>query len=139
MRSEQNGDMAFDARLSHPVTRNLLIEMWKEHARIFIDWTENKVRHRTPVSFNRWLSDDKYRNEICLKISKNSPHEKDIFSTSGWGGGSSFKDSERSEYTRNLKTRWKAYIDCPIFNEFILQDKELCTLSSTIFPDIDLQ
>jgi hypothetical protein len=109
-----------------------IIDMWKTQAKASLSDAPNTVT----ILYNKWLTDNNYRNEICQKFSINNTNDK-IDLVPEMGQGSSFcgmkLESDKDSYLKRFQQ-----IELPHdIKVKIMQDKELIDLNKRIF-DIDI-
>jgi hypothetical protein len=96
------------------------IDLWKNYAKLYLegDYIE--------VNFNFWFKDQKYRENLSLRLGFNQFNDCGFGSKKGWkySGGSSFKSP-------NVLNSWKNFSEDEEFLSFF--DEEMVELSNQIF------
>ncbi len=107
-----------------------IVALWKSYAREFLGETEFLGKTIVPISFNRWLDDQAYREEIGGQFGDASKKWPEI---SPFSQGSSFDgfDFADTPMQMDLLNRWKAFRKDPQYCE--LFDDEVIALSQRIF------
>lgn len=123
--------------------QKMIIEIWKEHARTYIQWQNGQeflnCGKGIAINYNRWFRDKKYRNEIAnqLGLRFTDAGKEDI---TNYGHGSSFDGRDLHKQASNLKVleRWKGTIDDPKYR-MLFEDVELRELARSIFETDDIE
>lgn len=110
-------------------------EMFKTHAREYLGETEWLPR-LFPISYNRWFSDESYRDRLCGLVGCRS-NESAMHVVPAAGSGSSFDGQEFKFEAEKMPVleRWRQYEDSSYFRS-IFEDRELLDLSMRIFGHI---
>lgn len=131
LRSEKNGAMRGDFKLAHPEERRRLFDLWKAHARCFLDFQDSDSADKLAVSYNAWLLDPMHRQAVCERLGIPLLDDDARHVVTGWGGGSSFCGMRREADEAYLE-RWRHLADHEAFRA-ALQDEELMMLNGAIF------
>ena len=109
--------------------------MFKTHAREYLGETEWLPR-LFPISYNRWFSDESYRDRLCGLVGCRS-NESAMHVVPAAGSGSSFDGQEFKFEAEKMPVleRWRQYEDSSYFRS-IFEDRELLDLSMRIFGHI---
>lgn len=108
-----------------------IIDLWKVQAKMF-----NNKDMFIGISYNSWLTDKNYRDNICKEFGLENKDQIDHISDIG--EGSSFTGLETEKNKKNYLRRFND-VDLPSnIIEKILSDKELIQLNKQIF-DIDIE
>lgn len=107
--------------------------LWKEYAKIFIEYQQNNNDYLCPISYNQWVTDVTYREKIAAKLQITFTDEGKSEVTN-FGGGSSFEGLSSAQQAENMDVlnRWQQFQDDEIFNS-VFKDSELVGLSKDIF------
>ena len=89
----------------------------------FADEVLSPTFNHTDILFNKWFTDDAYRESICLELGLEFT-DKGKQAVAGHGGGSSF---DRREFNgkadqMDVLNRYKSYADDPLFNSLISEE-----------------
>jgi hypothetical protein len=127
----------YEDRISRDdIIRNsrVTVDLWKNHAREFTGKTRF-LPNPTPVNYNEWVSDEKYRRGLADRLGV--PYKgEDWNRTTHEGGGSTFdRKSIGSADDMKLFERWKVVRDDPVYRGRF-QDQEIIELSEEIFGQI---
>lgn len=130
----------FRENLEH---RKMIIEMWKDHARIFLNWQKNEEEvdgeRNIPVNYNRWFTDKDYREKLAqrLDLKFTDAGKEDI---SIYGHGSSFSKQKFDQQASKLKVleRWMGLVN-DLEYRALFQDSELRDLASSIFDVSEME
>lgn len=110
------------------------VDLWKEHAREYLNITRHLPDDKIVVSFNEWYKNPAYRGALSKKFGFAYCEDR-YDKVTEEGGGSSFQRGETDATKLNLFDRWKTYQENPVYLELI-SDPELKTLSDRIFGKI---
>jgi hypothetical protein len=112
--------------------RKNFIDMWLSYAKEFVGETNKLVNKKVCVSYNQWICDDSYREQLANQLGLN-------FTDTGFdkvrtqGKGSSFDGTYKgSAQDLNLQERWKHYESDPIYQK-IIRNQEVLEYSKQIF------
>lgn len=120
----------------NPAKRKFFRNMWKDHAREYLGYTNVLPANTLKISFNEWFLDQEYRKSIAESLGRD-------FKEEGWsqvtkeGVGSSFdkrKYDNRADQMLLLE-RWKQVVKNKNYRS-LFKDKELVDLSEKIFGHI---
>lgn len=116
--------------------RDILINLWKQYAKEYLDETHILQNNKVPISYNRWAHDKEYRKELADKLNLNFT-DATINQVLSVGGGSSFDLTSKDNNAKQMKVleRWKFYQDDELFKN-IFKDNEINELSNRIFGEI---
>lgn len=111
--------------LASRITRR--VQMYKNQYKIFKDIGA------IPISYNRWVEEESYREHIGKKLSLPTI-DKGVRKVSVRGGGSSFDKLKFKGDASKMDVfgRWKAYKNNPIM-QMLLNDKELLRINEECF------
>jgi hypothetical protein len=113
-----------------------LPELWKAHARAFLNHRACEQTPLTTVNYNRWFSDGGYRHDLATTLAISTRDEgRDLVAR--WGPntwGDSFDNLTYDGRATEMKVleRWKHYARDPFYRTLV-QDDELVELSTRIF------
>ena len=133
LKREETHENTYALRDEHE--RQILIRIWKQHAREFLNETNYINNKKVVVNYNRWVQETDYRRQLAEEL------ELDGFSDTGTeavlpvGGGSSFDKTNVAASEMKVFERWQYYRDDPVFST-IFEDKEIIELSNRIFGEI---
>jgi predicted O-methyltransferase YrrM len=107
---------------------------WLEYA----DSYENN-RDITPISYNRWVCDEGYRDDVATSLNVDFRTDKSMLSVPRNGGGSSFDKSKLNGSGVDMKvlTRWNKYKFDKDYVDTLKSNPELLEVSNRIFGEID--
>lgn len=137
LRSEMNGAMQGDLKIGLPGERRRLFELWKAHARCFLDYQRNGRADQLAISYNAWLLDSEYRQALCRRLGIALLDDDSRHVVTGWGGGSSFCGMKRDSDEAYIE-RWRQFVDHEALREALMDD-ELMALNQTIFGESPLE
>ena len=114
------------------------VTLWKIFAREFLNETHYLKQNKIPISYNKFVSDEKYRKQIARKIGRN--YQDWTLNELGtmYGNGSSFEKNTKLHNAERVKVleRWKTLKDNVIYRELINEDKEAIELSERVFGHV---
>lgn len=123
----------FDVKPSHFG----LMDLWLNHAREYLNETQNLPQTKVAINYNRWTRDREYRREIAEQLGLE-------FTDAGFnavrqeGGGSSFDGLafQGDASKMNLSGRWQKFADDPRYRAHF-QRSDVWDYASEIFgPDL---
>jgi hypothetical protein len=140
----------FASRVQHHINRSrtdykditleenipVLIKLWKNHAKEFLDITSVLRGKKVTINYNDWCKSKEYRMITAEKLDLNLG-DKGIGRVTNIGGGSSFDGRKYDGKAGEMQTeeRWKRLKDNEVYRS-IFKDIELVDLSNRIFGKI---
>lgn len=113
-----------------------ILKIWCEHAREFLGHTKT-LSGRIPVNFNRFVVEERYRQELCRELGLSFRDAGFRPIPSGLIGGSSFPGAYGSRVSgAELLARWKIYERDANFWRFFSAVPEVVELTREIFGPI---
>lgn len=117
-----------------------IIALWKEYARLYLDWEKAGDPSNIVVTYNEFTADEKYKKDLAKKLDL-KVKEINSEEVPNFGGGSSFYGTENIKGDKNgYNQRFLKFVEDENFRK-IFQDEELIDLSREIFgiiPNQDL-
>lgn len=118
--------------------------LWKSYAKEFVGLTNFMPAPKVFLNYNRWFTDDKYRDEMASRLELVST-DQGLSEVAKWGPntwGDSFDNMDFDGRALEMKVleRWRCFADDPVFKD-LFRDSELLSLSEKIFgaiPGTDL-
>lgn len=111
------------------------IYIYKQYIKEFIGLTHIIPNNKILINFNQWISDIKYRSQICnlLNIKFTDQNFQYVPKV---GGGSSFNRSQRyiNDHT-TLLSRYEKFVHDPSML-LLKKDEELMQMAFTLYPEI---
>jgi len=110
---------------------SLVIKMWKVQADLFLSGEYHGI------SYNDWFKSMEYRRQFCEELGLTFT-DVALNRVAHQGGGSSFDKMDYNGEAQKMDVfnRWQNYKNDPLYNELVLQDKELKEISDEIFGPI---
>lgn len=120
--------------------RERIIALWKEYARLYIDWKIAADPTNLAVTYNEFTSNEEYKKDLARRLGVKI-REINSEEVPNFGGGSSFYGTlNESGDRRDYNQRFLKFVGDEEFKK-IFQDEELVNLSQEIFgiiPNQDL-
>lgn len=115
---------------------NELPGLWKSYAREFLGLTNLMPKPKVFINYNRWFTEEKYRDEIAGLLNLGSA-DRGLSEVAKWGPntwGDSFDNLNFDGRANEMKVleRWRYFVADPAFRE-LFRDGELISLSEQIF------
>ena len=116
-----------------PNYRSKMINLWKNHAKLYVSHTSQGVKNIFIINYNHWFKSTEYRLALAQNLGLTGS-TLSIPTVQNFGGGSSFDGLTYRNTPRmmNVTERWRNFTDHPIFKEIKI-DEELAELTSKIF------
>ncbi|MEZ5583588.1 MAG: hypothetical protein R3F37_13335 [Candidatus Competibacteraceae bacterium] len=113
-------------------------DLWKVYAREYLGET-SFLRDRVNISYNHWFAERDYRDHLAAEFGFEN-RDMGVREVAKWGptlSQDSFDGLKYEGRAQEMKVleRWKAYVDDPIYREF-MADEELHWLSREIFGEL---
>lgn len=113
-----------------------LPELWKSYAKEFLGRADFMPAPKVFINYNRWFTDDKYRDEIARRLGLISA-DKGLAEVAKWGPntwGDSFDNLDFEGRANEMKVleRWRYFANDKVFQD-LFRDPELLGLSEEIF------
>ena len=111
--------------------RNQVVALWKDNARIYLDWLGQKSPNNLGITYNDWCSDAAKRHgwEKVLGLKPGSTQSTEVLD---FGGGSSFSGTNPVKDQGQYLRRFEGLVDDAAFRS-VFKDDELWQLSEQIF------
>jgi len=119
-----------------------LVQSWVNHAKEYLGYTSILSRSQIPsevmlVSYNKYLRDELYRNDLSLVLDMTSTDGLNKLSHFAKGGNTFFSDKmSYSPDISRLESRWEIVKDDPLFLKFLL-DNELQELAKQFYARLE--
>lgn len=110
--------------------------LWKSYAKEFVGLTDFIPAPKVFINYNRWFTDDKYRDEIASRLGLISA-DQGLTEVAKWGPntwGDSFDNLNLEGRANEMKVleRWRYFGQDKVFKD-LFRDTELLSLSEEIF------